>query len=309
MDIVVLGSAAGGGLPQWNCSCLLCRRARAGDPLVVSRTQSSLAVSADGQRWVLLNASPDVREQITRTGQLHPRGGGRDSPIAAVVLTNADVDHIAGLLSLREAQPFALMATRRVHEVLAANPVFNVLNPRLVARRTVGLDEAAAIAGADGEPTGLTVRLFPVPGKVALYLEDPAAGPELGTVAEDTVGVEMSGPQDGARFFYIPGCSRITGDLARRLDGAALVLFDGTVWSDDEMAATGVGAKTGQRMGHLCMSGPDGSIAAFSGLNVGRKLFIHINNTNPVLAGDSPERRTAEAAGWEIAVDGLEIRL
>ena len=309
MQLLVLGSAAGGGFPQWNCNCANCRRARRGDPAAKPRTQSSLAVRADGGDWVLLNASPDLRTQLERTPPLHPRAGGRDSPIAGVVLTNADVDHVAGLLTLRESQPLALYATPRILDALAANPVFGVLNPDHVARRPMALDRPLELCDRHGAPIGLRIEAFAVPGKVALYLEDPAASNNFGTAPEDTIALEVQSLDGAGRFFYVPGCAAMTPELADRIDGAALVLFDGTLWRDNEMIAAGVGHKTGQRMGHLSMSGPEGAIAAFAAIAVGRKLFIHINNTNPVLLADSAERATAEAAGWEIAEDGMEIVL
>lgn len=277
--------------------------------MATPRTQSSIAVSADELRWVLLNASPDLRQQIAQTPCLHPRDGPRNSPIVSVILTNADVDHVAGLLTLRESQPFALYATRRILNVLSSNPVFNVLDSDVVRRHALAFDEDVEIAAADGRPSGLAIRLFAVPGKVALYLEDPNTGPNFGSVAEDTAGIEVRSLLDDSRFYYVPGCSRVSDDLAKRLDGTDLVLFDGTVWTDDEMAMAGVGSKSGQRMGHISMSGPNGSIAAFEGRSIGRKVFVHINNTNPVLIADSAERRTAEAAGWEIAFDGMEVEL
>lgn len=309
LRILVLGSAAGGGFPQWNCGCSNCRRAREGDPAAVARTQSTLAVTADNENWFLLNASPDLRQQIMQSQPLHPARGTRHSPIAGVVLTNADVDHIAGLLTLRERQPLVLYATRRVHDVLARNSVFNVLNPDSVERRAFDLSQEVELRLPDGSPSGILVDLFPVPGKVALYLEKPEAGPDFGTVAEDAVGARITGRADGRSFYYIPGCAAMPADLAKRLHGADLVFFDGTTWTDDEMRTTGVGVKTGRRMGHMCMSGSDGSIASFAHLNVGRKIFVHINNTNPALISTSPERAEAEAAGWEIAEDGLDIRL
>lgn len=310
MRIVVLGAAAGGGVPQWNCNCDVCQRARAGDPAAVPRTQSSIAVSADGgEPWFLFNASPDVRRQIELTPVLHPARDRRHSPIGGVVLTNADVDHVAGLLSLREKQPLTIHATPRVLDVLAANPIFRVLDDTLVRRTPLAMDADTPLSTADGRDAGLAVRLFPVPGKIALYLEDAAAGPGFGTQPEDTVGVEIREVHSGRSLFYIPGCAAAPEDLRRRLDGAPLVLFDGTVWTDDEMPAHGVGSKTGQRMGHMCMSGPSGSIAALRDIAIGRRVFVHINNTNPVLLADSAERAEAEAAGWEIAEDGLEITL
>ncbi len=309
LRILVLGSAAGGGFPQWNSNDDASRRARAGDPAAPPRSQSSLAVSVDDRRWVVFNASPDLRQQINDNPRLHPRAGPRDSPIVAVVLTNGDVDHIAGLLTLREAHPFAVYATGRVLSVLRENSIFNVLNPAFVARRRMALDQAFAVAGPDGEPTGIVVEPFAVPGKVALYLEDAAAGPNFGTEPEDTVGLAISSEDGASRFFYVPGCAAVPDDLAARLRGAPLALFDGTLWRDDEMIAAGIGTKTGRRMGHISLSGPDGSIAAFAPLDVGRKVFVHINNSNPILLADSPERAAAEAAGWEVAHDGMEVTL
>ncbi len=306
---LVLGSAAGGGFPQWNCNCDVCRAARAGDAGALARTQSSLGVTANGRDWFLLNASPDLRSQINANPQLHPAGGRRHSPIRGVVLTNGDIDHIAGLLTLRESAPLAIYATSRVHEVLKQNSVFGVLNPDLVARRELTLGEPFDLLTPDGEDTGLTVEAFTVPGKVALYLEDASAGPNFGTRPEDTVGLEVTASGGEPGFFYIPGCAEMTDELAARLKGAPLVFFDGTLWHDEEMIDAGLGVKTGKRMGHISISGPAGTIAAFEALGIARKVFIHINNTNPLLLGESPQRREAEAAGWEVAHDGMEIGL
>lgn len=302
MRIIVLGAAAGGGFPQWNCNCGPCRRARSGDPLASPRTQSSLAVSADGGQWVLLNASPDLRQQMLATPALHPREGLRHSPIGAALLTNGDVDHVAGLINLREGHRFTLYASDDIHDVLRANSLFGVLNHELVERCRMPLDVAQPIMGGQG-PTGLTIRMFPVPGKVALYLE--GAAPELAAVGGHTVGLEVS---DGtSSFFYIPGCAEVSEELAGRIAGAPLVFFDGTVWHDEEMRDAGVGTKTGRRMGHLPISGPDGSMAAFERLGIARKIYIHINNTNPILLEDSPQYAAVRAAGWEVARDGMEV--
>ncbi len=309
MRVLVLGSAAGGGFPQWNCNCRVCQAARAGNGRALPRTQSSLAVSADGERWVLLNASPDLRQQINDNSSLHPQAGARHSPIAAVVLTNADVDHIAGLLTLRESQPFVLYASGRVHDALDANPIFRILNPQFVRREALPLGQPLALQDADGEEIGLTVEPFAVPGKIALYLEDPDAGDNFGTREGDTIGLSVSQPAAGKSFFYIPGCAAFGAPLVERLADAPLVLFDGTLFENREMVTGGLGHKTGQRMGHLNISGPDGSMAAFEGLGGGRRIYIHINNSNPVLLEDSPERAAVEAAGWEVAYDGQEIVL
>lgn len=300
MRAVVLGAAAGGGFPQWNSNAAACRRARAGDPAAPARTQASLAVSADGERWTLINASPDLREQIGRSAFLHPRDGLRSTPISDVVLTGGDVDVIAGLLNLRERQPFSLWATPRILGVLDDNPIFEVLARDVVARKPLALDAPQRLDG------GLQVELFAVPGKVPLYLEDGDAMPAIET-NDTTVGAALTA--GGRTLYYIPGCAQMTPDLARRLDGADLVFFDGTLWRDDEMVAAGLGAKTGRRMGHMSMSGDDGSIAAFAPLAVGRKVFVHMNNSNPVLLADSPERAQAQAAGWEIGYDGMEFTL
>jgi pyrroloquinoline quinone biosynthesis protein B len=299
MRAVVLGAAAGGGFPQWNSNAAACRRARAGDPAAPARTQASLAVSADGERWALINASPDLREQIGRFPFLHPRRGLRSTPISDVVLTGGDVDAIAGLLTLRERQPFSLWATRRILDVLDANPVFEVLARDVVARRELALDAPQRLEA------GLSVELFPVPGKAPLYLEADDAPPIV--VDGTTVGAAIS---DGKKtLFYIPGCAAMTPALAARLEAADLVLFDGTLWADDEMIAAGLGAKTGRRMGHMSLSGPEGSLAAFDPIAVSRKVFVHINNSNPILLADSPERALTERAGWEVAFDGMEFSL
>lgn len=306
MRAVVLGAAAGGAFPQWNSNAAACCRARAGDPLAQPRTQASLAVSADDRHWVLLNASPDLRQQIEQTPALQPNEGLRSSPIAAVVLTGGDVDAIAGLLTLRERQPLTVLATPTVHAVLDANPVFEVLNRAIVARRPVALDQPTPVPLPGGGPSGLTVELFAVPGKVPLYLE---TSDEMPAIQEDgtTVGAAVS---DGAAtLFYIPGCAAMTPRLADRLRGAAAVFFDGTLWSDDEMVRAGLGPKTGRRMGHMSVSGQDGTLAAFEGLDVRRRVLLHINNSNPILLEDSPERAAVNAAGWDVAWDGMEVRL
>ncbi|MBH0236759.1 pyrroloquinoline quinone biosynthesis protein PqqB [Methylobrevis albus] len=301
---LVLGAAAGGGFPQWNCNCANCAAFRRGDAGFEARTQSSLAVSVDGRSWALLNASPDLGSQILKSAVLHPddpeRAGLRHSPIGAVLVTNGDIDHVAGLLTLREKQAFELLSTAGIATVLDANPIFSALDPALVRRRVVTLDTPFELL------PNLTATLFAVPGKVPLYLEGDVVETDL--EGEQTVGVELRGP-GGEGMFYIPGCARMTPKLAARLEGADCVLFDGTVWHDDEMIRMGVGAKTGKRMGHMSMAGEDGSIAAFAPLGVRRRVFVHINNTNPALNRFSPERAEATQAGWEIAFDGMEIEL
>lgn len=293
MRAIVLGAAAGGGLPQWNCGCLNCGLARAGE--IPGASQSSLAVSANGVDWAILNASPDIRNQLAATPALHPKAL-RDSPVKAVLLTNGDIDHVAGLLGLREKQGLSLHATAEILDVLAGNPVFAALDPALVTRRAQTLDRPFALL------PGLTAELFAVPGKVPLYLEGATVATDL--EGEQTVGVRLE--SDAGVAYYVPGCAAVTPALAERLRGAGLVFFDGTLWEDDEMIRAGLGAKTGRRMGHISMNGPEGSIAAFDRLGVRRKVFVHMNNSNPVWR-NSPERAKAMAAGWEIARDGMEV--
>jgi pyrroloquinoline quinone biosynthesis protein B len=223
-------------------------------------------------------------------------------------VTNGDVDHVAGLLTLREGQPFAIYGSKRVLDVLAANSLFKVLAPNLVPRVPLAIGAPTHIAGA-GVELGLVVEVFVVQGKIALYLEDAGAGPNFGTQDGDTLGLRVSEAGSGRAFFYIPGCSKIDEELAARLRGAALVFFDGTLWSDDEMIRQGLLGKTGGRMGHVNLSGPGGSIARFASLGVERKVYVHINNSNPVLDEASEERKVAEAAGWEIGYDGMEVTL
>ena len=307
LHAVVLGSAAGGGFPQWNSNAPGCRRARLGDSAATARTQASVAVSANEQDWFVFNASPDLRLQIEATAALHPREGLRSSPISGVVVPGADVDALAGLLHLRERHRFSVYAPARVLAVIAANPIFGVLAPDCVERRELPLDDRVELAGSAGS-SELAVTAFAVPAKVPLYLERAGEEPLLSEEG-DAVGLEIIDTGTERSFFFIPGCAAMTGGLRRRLAGSALVFFDGTLWRDNEMIRLGVGSKTGRRMGHMSMSGDDGTITAFRDLDVGRRIFIHINNSNPVLLDDASERRLAEAAGWEIAYDGMEVRL
>ncbi len=293
MRIIVLGAAAGGGLPQWNCGCGNCNAAR--DGRIPAMTQSSVAVSADGRDWAILNASPDIRVQLAATPALHPTGL-RDMPLHSVLVTNGDIDHVAGLLTLRESQSFTLYATPAIHEVLAANPMLGALRADLVARQPVALDQAVEIA------PGLSATLFAVPGKVPLYQEGAVV--ETGLVGETTVGVELTA--GGRRALYIPGCADLPGWLTDRIAGADLLMFDGTLWDDDEMIRMGLGQKTGRRMGHMPVVQ---TLAELKDVPVGRRVFVHMNNSNPLTDPASIETREAEASGWQIGRDGMEITL
>lgn len=293
MRIIILGAAAGGGLPQWNCGCGNCDAARAGR--IPSLTQSSVAVSANGRDWAVLNASPDIRVQLAATPALHPTGL-REMPLRSVLVTNGDIDHVAGLLTLRESQPFDLFATPAIHRALAENPMLGALRPDLVARREIAPDQPVTLA------PGLKAVLFAVPGKVPLYQEGAVV--ETGLVGETTVGVELRA--NGRRALYIPGCAEMPGWLAARIEGADALLFDGTLWDDEEMIRMGLGIKTGRRMGHMPVTQ---SIEALAPLTIGRRVFVHLNNSNPLTDPASPQAAQAQAQGWQIARDGMEISL
>jgi pyrroloquinoline quinone biosynthesis protein B len=293
----VLGSSAGGGLPQWNCGCLNCTRARAGDPSIPTRTQPSLAVSADGVRWSLINASPDVRDQLARFPALHPRPGTRDLPLDTIVLTNADLDHVLGLLVLRESLPYRIVSTAWVRDALLKNnAVFRILEP---AWGLVKLDEPLYL---DRE-SALEVRLFPVPGKVPTHLAHFASN-----APEATVGVRVTDTRTCRRIVYIPGMRAMDGGIMAELEAAACAFVDGTFFTATELAASRPGAPDAPSMGHAPISGEGGSLVRLASLS-GRRIYTHLNNTNPLVNIASPERRWVEAARVEVAHDGLEVEI
>jgi pyrroloquinoline quinone biosynthesis protein B len=294
---IVLGSGAGGGSPQWNCACRVCRLAWNGHPSVKPRSQSSVAVSLDGDRWLLLNASIDLRQQVLATPALHPRGAARDSPVAAVLITNGDVDHIGGLLTLREREALTLWGTRTTLETIGANRIFDALARDIVPRRPVALGFKF-----DALP-GLSVELFAAPGKVPLWMEEGDV--PIGVESEATVGVRIEA--QGRRLLYIPGCAAKSESVREQIEQADVLLFDGTLYDDDEMIRAGLGEKTSRRMGHMPISGSGGSLEQFARYRDLRRIYIHINNTNPILIDGSDEAAAVAAAGWEIACDGMEI--
>jgi pyrroloquinoline quinone biosynthesis protein B len=307
LRVVVLGAAAGGGVPQWNCGCPVCRKART-DPRL-QRTQASIAISADGDHWFLINASPDLRQQLIATSQLHPKGGKlRHSPVSGVILTNGEIDAVAGLLSMREGSPFTIYAHAKVLAILKDNSIFNVLNEKNVPRLPIEANKAFEPTLPDGSPSGIEILPFAVAGKSAWYLEGKMhPGGDDG--AGDTLGLRIRDKATGKHFYFLAACADVSDDLKSRLAGAALIFFDGTVWRDDELIAAGLGSKTGQGMGHMAMSGDSGAIAALADLDIESKIFLHINNSNPVLLPASPERKIAERAGWQVPADGTEIVL
>jgi pyrroloquinoline quinone biosynthesis protein B len=303
----VLGSAAGGGFPQWNCGCTNCEGLRSGTIRAVARTQSSIAVSADGDRWYLINASPDIRQQINVSPWLSPRTGPRDTPVHAILLTNAEIDHIAGLLSLRESQPLCLYSTRQVRDwILESNAVFQGLfrSPTQDRWHVVTPFEQQEIIGIDGKESGMRYEAFLVPGKSPAYLS--------GLVAESpeaTIGYTISDVRSRRSLVYLPAVKQLDVAVKRRLEHCDCFFLDGTCWSDDELVRKGLSQKTSLSMGHVSISGPDGSLRQLADVQRARRIYTHLNNTNPLLIEDSPERREVEEAGWEVAFDGMAIEV
>jgi pyrroloquinoline quinone biosynthesis protein B len=306
MLIRVLGSAAGGGFPQWNCGCPNCRGVRAGTIRARPRTQESVAISADGEAWFLLNASPEIRQQLESFAPLHPRRP-RHSPVQGIFLTSGDLDHCLGLLALRESQPLVVYATEPVARGFRdGNVLYRTLErfPGQVTWRPLEAHREDDVPGAAGRPSGLLVEPVPVPGKLPIHLEGRHA-PD----PEDTIGLRFRDARDGAVVAYFPGLAALTDAVQAALGDADAVFLDGTFWASDELIALGVGDRRAEEMAHLPVGGPAGSLAALRGLRARHRVLIHVNNTNPLLREDSAERAAATAAGWEVAWDGMTLEL
>jgi len=304
MKIRVLGSAAGGGFPQWNCNCPNCVALRDGTFDLRPRTQSSIAVSADGTDWVLINASPDLLAQIKAFPALQPNRALRDTGIRAVILGDAQIDHTTGLLMLREGKPLQIWCTDMVHEDLTTgNPLFTILGHYCgVDRRRLPLERDATFT-IDGI-NGVTFAAVPLASKAPPYSphrDDPHDG--------DNVGLRITDTRSGHSAFYAPGLGEIEPSVAAELQAADAILVDGTFWTDDEMIRLGVSKKRARDIGHLPQSGPGGMMEVLAPLRASRKVLIHINNTNPILNEASPERAQLKRAGIEVAYDGMEIEL
>jgi len=303
--VKVLGSAAGGGFPQWNCGCPNCRGVREGTIHATPRTQESVAVSADGDDWFLLNASPDIHRQIEAFPRLYPRGP-RHSPIRGILLSNGDLDHCLGLLLLREFYPLVIYATDHLRRgFVEDNVLYRTLErfPEQATWRSLKLGREEELTGEGGRSTGLSVEAVPAPGKLPVHLERRApADPEqnVGFIVRD---------RRGGTLAYFPAVGKVTAAVRECMAGADCVFLDGTFWSDDELPSLKLVDKRAEDMAHLPVSGEDGSLAQLAGLHVARRILIHVNNTNPLLRDDSPERRAAAAAGWTVAHDGMEIEL
>ncbi len=307
MRAIVIGSAAGGGFPQWNCGCPNCAGVRAGAAGLVGRTQDSVAVTADGERFALVNASPDILAQIKATPALWPKAP-RHTPIGAVVLTNGDMDHVLGLFSLRESQPLALYATPPVWKGLEASVLIRTLKrfEGQVVFRPLVIGEDVDLADAAGAPLGIRVRAFAAPGKLPVHLVGHAA-----ESPEDNVGLSLRDARgkDAPGIAYAAACASLDEAMGSDLADHAAVLFDGTFYREHELVRLGLSKAVAKDMAHLPISGETGSLARMAALDSmrdARKIYTHVNNTNPILAS-SEERRAVLAAGWEIAFDGMEI--
>ena len=309
MRIEILGSAAGGCFPQWNCGCRNCQAIRAGTFQGKSRTQTQVAISNDGQSWFLLNASPDLRQQIEATPALHPRKNGRDSPIAGVLLTSADLDQITGLLSLRELQPFRICCTASIRRILREdNSVFGMLNrvPQQVVWTDITPGESFSPTTVSGLESGLLCETFSLSSRYPVYVgQESLSGL---SPQEASLGL-IVGASSGPRMSYLPAVPEIDDRLLERLQTVDLLLFDGTFWSDDELIRVQGSGATARDMGHIPVSSTDGSLFKLQKLQRPRKIFVHVNNTNPMLDESSPEYREVRAAGWEVAEDGWHFDL
>ncbi|WP_353071469.1 pyrroloquinoline quinone biosynthesis protein PqqB [Tunturiibacter gelidiferens] len=304
MRIKVLGAAAGGGLPQWNCTCTNCSALRQNHPHIQSRTQSQLAVTADDDAWFLINASPDLRQQLINNPEVHPdpAKGLRNTPVAGIILTSADLDHVLGLLLMREFTPVRIYATRPVISILKKNSFFQMLD-RLPGQSRWTEIEPNVSFNAGG---GLTCTPIALSNSLPTYISEEDRTALVPTGA--TIGVILEDPQ-GARAAYLPALPSVSAPLKHLLSTCSSIFIDGTFWTDDELQRIQPGTPLARSMGHLPISGPDGSLETLKYLKGTRKIYTHINNTNPILQEKSSERRTVEDAGWEVAWDGLEITL
>lgn len=304
MFIQILGSAAGGGFPQWNCNCGNCAGLRNGTLRAQPRTQSSIALSDDGEHWILCNASPDIRAQLESFPRLQPARGPRDTAIGAIILLDSQIDHTTGLLTLREGCPHDVWCTEMVHQDLTTGfPLFNMLEHWNGGLRwhPIALEGQFAVAACP-QLTFMPIPLRSAAPPYSPHRHDPHPGDNIGLLVEDR--------RTGGRLFYAPGLGQVNPELLALMRTADCLLVDGTLWRDDEMRVREVGSKLGSEMGHLQQSGPGGMIEVLDGMPAAaRRILIHINNTNPILDEDSAERAVLAEHGIEVAFDGMGIEL
>ena len=313
MRVKILGSAAGGGFPQWNCACENCRAVRAGTFRGQARSQAQVVVSAgiegSEQSWFLLGASPDLRGQIEATPELRPRAGVRQSPIAGAVLANADVDQVLGLLLLRELQPLRVHATSSIRRILAEdNSMFAMLQrvPGQLTWSDFAPGASFPLCDSAGKESGLRCLAISLGAHYPAYVSAQRRAELVSGEASLGLMVESAA---GARLAYMPAVPQIDEALLKDFESADVLLFDGTFWSDDELIRVQGSGQTARQMGHVPVSSPEGSLSKLAGLRRPRKIYVHINNTNPMLNQAGPEYRQVRESGWEIAEDGCEIVL
>jgi pyrroloquinoline quinone biosynthesis protein B len=308
MLLKTLGSAAGGAFPQWNCACRNCSSVRAGMFAGKPRSQAQLAVSGDGRTWFLLGASPDLRAQVESTPVLHPANGIRQSPIAGVVLASADLDHVLGLLLLRELQPLRAYATASIRRILREdNSTFHMLNRADPQVEWIDYKprKPFALLSPTGEDSRLHIEAVSLGARYPSYVSSQRAA-EL-VPGEASLGLIIS--HQGKSAGYFPAAPQIDEALLKMLDTLDLLFFDGTFWSDDELVRIQGSGQTAVQMGHVPVSSPDGSLHRLASLRKPRKIFVHVNNTNPMLDEAGPEFREVREAGWEVAEDGWQFEL
>ena len=306
MWVRILGSAAGGGFPQWNCNCPNCHSVRDGSLPCSPRTQSSIAVSADYRHWFLFNASPDIRSQINASPPLCPQKGVRHTPIQGIVLSDAEMDHTLGLLSLRETHSQRIYATAWVYNALTRwNPLLHTLSTYCsVEWCPIWLHVPTSLRNMDGEDSGLLCQAFPtLSSKTVTYAVEPMVHPE------SVVGYRITDKHTSRTMVYMPAVQELNESVLGQLQDCTCLLIDGTCWYDDELVHLGVSQKTARSMGHLPIGGADGSLEQLTVLPIERIIYIHINNTNPIVIENSPQRHAVEERGLSVASDGMELEI
>ena len=303
MKVRVLGSGAGGGFPQWNCNCHNCHRLRHNTMNGKARSQSSIAVSTDNKNWLLINTSPDIRSQLEAFPAIQPKEGIRDTGIKAILLIDSQIDHTTGMLMLREGKPLEVYCTDMVKQDLSTGfPLFTMLKDYCtVNHHAIPVDGSSFTIPAIEDLRFYTQALKSKAPPYLPHRHDPHEGDNIGVIIEQI--------STGKKVFYSPGLGEIEPHVMTAMQEVDCLLVDGTFWTDDEMCTQNISHKKAREIGHLPQSGPGGMIEVLSGVAKARKILIHINNTNPILDDDSEQRKILDAAGIEVAYDGLEIDL
>jgi len=305
--VKILGSAAGGGFPQWNCACSNCKRLRDGTLHGSARSQVQVAISSNHSSWYLLSASPDLPRQIESFPQLHPTARSRETPIAALILPGGDLDQLLGLILLRESQPLRAYATPAIRKIIMENNIIFAMVSRQITWDDVFPGHEFELVSVSGKTSGIRCLPFALKGNYPHYVSEEQASSLPGDQA--VLGLRLQHSSGGGTMVYMPGTPSIEESWLEHLENCDLLLIDGTFWTDDELIRIQGSGRTARQMGHLPISGPGGSLDQLSRLKRPRKIYIHVNNTNPILDENSPEYQQVREAGWEIAQDGAEFEL